>query len=180
MRCKTFQVISLCFPNPVSQHCWRVTTTLSWGTRGVLFSYFYISTVHPFTPWWQIQARGRSLCVQVLRGDDCAPTAATVQFPFLHCMTKWAQHGLYASCATLSIGSFQLKLFWCHPMLSVQRSPFKCPVVFLALPEMQGEPLHLSGYWQKLPLTLTINIIIWQHLSLSHFFEALWYVNSLA
>lgn len=106
MRCKTFQVISLCFPNPISQHRWRVTTTLSRGTKGLLFSYFYISTVHLSTPWWQAGAQGRSLCVQMLRGDDCAPAATTVRFPSLRSMTKWARHGLYASCATWALGAF--------------------------------------------------------------------------
>lgn len=143
VRCKTFQVIYLCFPNPISHHCWRVTTMLSWGTRGVLISYFYISAVYPSTPWWKAQAWSRSLCVQMLRGDDCAPAAAAVQFPFLHC--QWPEHGTV--CMLLmprwALGAFSSSSSGVTPCpggwapLSVQGSPFKCPVAFLALSEKQ-------------------------------------------
>jgi len=55
--------------------------------------------------------------------------------------------------------------------------PFHMPCFTLA----EGrEHLHLSKYWQKLHLTVTINTIIQQCLSLAHFFTSLWYINSLA
>lgn len=116
---KNFKQFAFVFPSSTNeQHFYRVRKMLLQDTRRVhnFYYYFYISTIYTSKQRAQAQAWRRSLCVQVLQGDDCVPNSDHHYHASSLSALPVTNSDSAMICTTLSIQSFNLKPSWCHPM----------------------------------------------------------------